>query len=422
MWETLTGLLLETWNLLEEMAPYLLFGFLVAGILNLFISREKVVRHLAHNKFSAVFKASLLGIPLPLCSCGVIPVAAHLEKQGAERGPILSFLISTPTTGVDSILATYSLMGPLLAIMRPVAALFNGLLAGIAANSVAGHHETAGSQGEREANNYQTSSARSTLSGKIKEILTYSFENLLKDVAKWLVIGILIGGAIGYFVPQHLIEQYLGNPLLAYPIMLLIGIPMYVCATGSIPIAASLMLKGMSPGAGFIFLFAGPATNTATLSFVGGKMGRKYLALYLGTILISGLLFGWFIDLIWNLSGQDVNLIHGHTEMLPLWIKRSSAIVLLLLIGRLYLPSFSKAPQAVSGNGLTFTVPNMTCEHCKSKIDRTLRSLEGVEEVKIDLDVKLVEVIGNSSTEKIISAIEKAGYTVADGNGKFSGQ
>lgn len=419
--EIISGLFTEIWILLEEMAPYLLLGFLVAGILNVLIPREKISKHLAHNKFSAVVKASIFGVPLPLCSCGVIPVAAHLEKQGANRGPILSFLISTPTTGVDSILATYALMGPLLAVMRPVAALFNGLFAGALANLAANHREGMQVQDNRSDNNAANGqTGKINFQETIKRIFKYSFEDLVKDVAKWLVIGIIIGGIISYFVPHHFIEAYLGNPLFAYPAMLLIGIPMYVCATGSIPIAASLMLKGLSPGAGFIFLFAGPATNTATLSFVGGKMGKKYLGLYLFTILLSGLLFGWIIDLIWNLSGQDLALISGHTEMLPLWLKRTSAIILLILMVRPFLPKFSGARESFSGKGLQLTVSNMTCEHCKNTIDSTLRNIEGVENVKIDLSMKLVEVSGNPQKEMVVSAIQQAGYRIAGDDGNTS--
>jgi uncharacterized membrane protein YraQ (UPF0718 family)/copper chaperone CopZ len=417
MQDILPGLFTEIWILLEEMAPYLLFGFFVAGILNVLIPREKISKHLAHNKFSAVTKASVSGIPLPLCSCGVIPVAAHLEKQGASRGPILSFLISTPTTGVDSILATYSLMGPLLAIMRPLAALFNGLFTGMITNFVANRQETAGNPTEK---NHASQSVRRehSLSAKIKEIFKYSFEDLVKDVGKWLIIGIIIGGAIGYFIPQELIEQFLGNPLLAYPIMMVIGIPMYVCATGSIPIAASLILKGMSPGAGFVFLFTGPATNTATFSFVGGKMGKKYLVIYLLGILFTSLLFGGMIDFIWNLSGQDINLISSHTEMLPLWLKRVSAIFLLILMLRSFMPVFAKSARAVSRKGLVFKVANMDCEHCKTTIDSALRNIQGVRDVKIDLSVKLVEVIGSPSAEHVKSTIQNAGYTVFESKEK----
>jgi len=404
----LTGLAKETWNLLAEMAPYLLFGFLVAGLLHLFLRQEEVSRHLAKNDFAAVVKASLLGIPLPLCSCAVIPVAAHLKKQGANRGPILSFLISTPTTGVDSILATYSLLGPLLAILRPAAALFNGLLAGALANTL----DNRPSHGlEAKPALATVSHAPPTLTGKLKEIFRYSFDELLRDSARWLIIGAVTGGIISYFAPAALVEKYLGNPLLAYPLMLLVGVPMYVCATGSIPIAASLILKGMSPGAGFIFLFAGPATSTATLSFVIGKMGKKSLALYLATILFSSLLFGWLVDMLWSMSGQDIGLISGDAEALPGWFKTASALVLLILFLRPYI--LPKPKSLPAEHGLRLTVPNMNCEHCKMTIDAALRRLEGVEDVKIDLNGRQVQVLGTLSPETAVAAIEKAGYSIS---------
>lgn len=409
----LTGLAKETWRLLAEMAPYLLFGFLFAGLLHLFLRREKVIRHLAQNDFASVLKASLFGIPLPLCSCAVIPVAAHLEKQGAGRGPVLSFLISTPTTGVDSILATYSLLGPLLAILRPLAALFNGLLAGGLANLVENRRSAPPAAGDAKPAFASASPAPSTLKGKLTEIFRYSFDELLRDSTRWLIIGIITGGAISYFVPAGMVEKYLGNPLLAYPLMLLIGLPMYVCATGSIPIAASLILKGMSPGAGFIFLFAGPATSTAALSFVGGKMGKKSLALYLATILFSSLLFGGLIDTLWSMSGQDFGLISGDAEALPGWFKTTSALILLILFLRPYVP-LRRSKSLPAEPGLQLTVPNMNCEHCKMTIDAALRGLEGVEDVKIDVSSRQVQVVGTLSPETAVAAIEKAGYAIKE--------
>lgn len=401
------GLIKEIWFLLEEMAPYLLLGFAVAGVLHVLLPKEKVTRHLSQDRFSAVVKASVFGIPLPLCSCGVIPVAAHLEKQGARRGPILSFLISTPTTGVDSILATYALLGPLLAVMRPLAALFNGLLTGGIANWLA--------RGERAVPAPPPGQNSGTVAtNRFRAMIDYAFKELVADVAKWLMIGIVAGGVIAYLIPDAWIAQYLGNPLLAYPLMLLIGIPMYVCATGSIPIAASLILKGMSPGAGFIFLFAGPATNTATLSFVGGKMGKRHLLLYLGTILFSGLLFGGLIDLVWQFSGQDAHLVGGQMEMLPGWLKTGSALLLLGLMLRPLLPA-RKA--ALTGGGLLLQVNGMNCEHCRLTIDTTLRAVEGVREVRIDLPRRQVEVIGDAPGEQVIAAIRRAGYDIDNGGG-----
>jgi len=411
MIEIFLGLLREIWFLLLEMAPYLLLGFLVAGILHVLIPAEKVTKHLAQNNMASVIKASLFGVPLPLCSCGVIPVAAHLKKQGANKGPLLSFLVSTPTTGVDSILATYSLLGILFAVVRPVAALFSGLLAGLMSIP----HSEQDSQTEASNNNCVICTDEDPHSHTIMEntrhSIKYAFIELVEDVGKWIALGIIIGGVIGYFVPASIIEKYLGNPFLAYPLMLLIGIPMYVCATGSIPMVAPLILKGMTPGAGLVFLFAGPATNTATLSFVGGEMGRKSLITYLTSIIVGSLLFGFLIDLIWNMSGRDLNLITGTMEMLPEWLKISSGIVLILLI----LKAIIKTPQPeLTGKGLVISVPGMTCENCKRTLEAAIRKVENVLDVNINLKQKKIEVIGAIKKTEVFEAIQTAGYDISE--------
>ncbi len=408
IFEVVTDLLAEIWRLINEMSPYILFGLLIAGLLHITISK-KIYNSFSRNDITSVLKASLFGIPLPLCSCGVIPVAALLKREGAGRGPVMSFLVSTPTTGVDSILATYSLLGPLFAVMRPVAALFTGVFAGLITNL---------SQKDKEKKyNIDFSCTMCELSSphthsfieKIKKMFKYAFYDLVDDIGKWLIIGIVIGGFIGYFVPSWLIEQYLGNPVLAYFIMLAVGIPMYVCATGSIPIAASLIMKGLTPGAGLVFLIAGPATNTATLSFIGGKLGKKSLVIYLATIVFSAVLFGIIVDWLWSLLGKDINLITGGMEMLPSWLKISSSI---LLIGLILYTFLKESGEKVEGMGRIFKVPDMECEHCKRTIDSEIKKLDGVENVNINLKTKEVEVIGNIPEEKVISAIENAGYSV----------
>lgn len=417
MFSLILGLLNEIWILFVEMAPYLLLGFLVAGLLNLFLTREQVAKHLSERRFSSIWKASILGIPLPLCSCGVIPVAAHLDKQGANRGATLSFLISTPTTGVDSILATYGLLGPLLTIARPVAALVNGLLTGSLAIFWDKEKEadsiTQSQQSPSCAIPKNSSPETSkNLIEKLKSAINYGFVELLEDVSKWLVIGIITGGMISFLIPTSFVENYLGNPLMSYSLMLLIGIPMYVCATGSIPIAAALILKGMSPGAGFVFLFAGPATNTATLSFVGGKLGKKHLILYLTTILLCSVAFGALIDYVWISAGQDLSLISGAMEMLPEWLKIASALLLLALMLRPFVMRFISKP--VSDEGLHFEVPDMNCEHCKKTITGALQQVDGVHNVNVMLSLRLVQVVGNAERNELENAIRNAGYNIRD--------
>lgn len=401
--DIITNIINEIWVLFREMAPYLIFGFLIAGLLHVLMPDKTIARHFRSGNIVSVFKASVFGIPLPLCSCGVIPVAAHLRKQGAGQGPTLSFLISTPTTGVDSILATYGVMGPLLAVARPVAALINGMIAGVLANWLPAEERPA------LANIDQTAKAAPTgFRQKARQVLKYAFVDLIADVAKWLLIGIVVGGLISYLIPNAWIETFANHRWLAYFVMLLIGIPMYVCATGSIPIAASLMLKGLSPGAAFVFLFAGPATNTATVSFVGGKMGSRPLAIYLITIFVGGLLSGLALDMIWDWSGQNPALTGGSMEMVPGWLSYGSAIVLAGLLINVFLPR-KKAVEIADAE--TVSVSDMNCEHCKSTLESALCALPEVDQVNIDLPGKLISVSGNATKEQIAEAIQSAGYS-----------
>lgn len=403
----------EIWSLLVEMAPYLLFGFFVAGILHVLIPNDKIYAHLSKNNFYSVLKASLFGVPLPLCSCGVIPVAAYLRKEGAGKGPVLSFLISTPTTGVDSILATYSLLGILFAIIRPVAALFGGVFGGLLTN-FAEKEKTTDIKGDYSCNlcDLTDPNHNHSIFEKIKKIYKYAFSDLIRDVGKWLVIGVVVGGLISYFVPHHFVEKYLGNPFMSYTLMALIGIPMYVCATGSIPIAASLIMKGMSPGAGIIFLILGPATNTATISFVYGKLGRKSLIIYLGSLIVTAMLFAILLDSIWNFYGRDINLIKGGMVMLPQWFNKVCAFFLIFLIVK---PIFVRNKKKEGfGGQMLFKVPQMTCDHCKKVITDSIKSLDSNLTVRVDLERKEVSVDGNAKREEIIKKIKDAGYDVKE--------
>ncbi|MCB0274821.1 MAG: SO_0444 family Cu/Zn efflux transporter [Calditrichaeota bacterium] len=391
------------------MAPYLLFGFFIAGVLHVTFTRDLIYRHMSGNRFGAIVKASAFGVPLPLCSCGVIPVAAHLDKQGAGKAPVVSFLVSTPTTGIDSIAATYGLMGPLLAVARPVAALAGGLLTGAWVRM---------GIKEEVAMAPAAPAAKSAASGDegniVSRIFHYGFIELLSDTSKWLIIGIALGGLISYALPQQWIETYLSNAWLAYPLMLLIGIPMYVCATGSIPVAASLMMKGMSPGAGFIFLMAGPATNTATISFIAGKLGKKTLFIYLASIALTSVLFGLLIDWVWHWGGSQQSWVHGQMEMLPSWLENGSAALLLSLLAWVQLKGFVMSTEGkdLSGKGLLLSIPDMTCKHCVATIETALKSIDGVDDIEINLENHQVLVTGKPDSDAVSKAVVEAGYTL----------
>jgi uncharacterized membrane protein YraQ (UPF0718 family)/copper chaperone CopZ len=409
--DNFNGLVYETWNLLNLMSPYLLLGFLMAGILYILIPKELIYKHFSKDNLSGVTKASLFGVPLPLCSCGIIPVSAYFRKEGAGKAATLAFLTSTPTTGVDSILATYSLLGPLFAIIRPIASFFSGLLAGALHIFI-----------EKEEQKKITPSYSCTVcdeniphkhkwADKIKKVFTYGLFDLVKETWKWLAIGIIIGGILTFYIPSDIMEKYLSNSFISYPLMLIFAIPFYVCATGSIPIVSALILKGLNPGAGFVFLFAGPATNTATLSFVGGKLGKKSLLIYLITIISSAIFFGLFIDYIWYSSGKDINLISGSMVMIPQWLRISSSIILIALIINVILPK-ARENKALTGDKIIIKVNDMTCTHCVKTIDSAIKKLDRIIDVRINLKNKEVTVTGGTSKEQVMDAIKDAGYSI----------
>ncbi|MBL7073523.1 MAG: SO_0444 family Cu/Zn efflux transporter [Candidatus Omnitrophica bacterium] len=333
---TFTGVIKEACLLFGEMAPYLLFGFLFAGILHIFIDTKSISRHLGQNNFLAVIKASLFGIPLPLCSCSVIPAAMSLRREGASKGAVLSFLISTPTTGIDSIFATYSLLGGFFAIYRVVASFVTGVLSGAAANFVLKNTKdkpvTEDSSGCKLC---LRSGCSHSIRQKIKGVFSYAFGDLIKDTGPAFIVGVSIGGAIAYFVPNEFISMYLGSGWPAMFVMLLVGIPMYVCATASIPIAAALMMKGLDPGAAFVFLVAGPATNIVTMTVVARNMGRKALFVYLGAIAISSLSLGYVLNKVYFHfydTSEVFNFILHKRILIPPSIQIFAGVILFLLI------------------------------------------------------------------------------------------
>lgn len=334
MREFINGVALETWRLFFVMSPYLLFGFTVAGILKVLVPDSFLSRHFSGKGILPILKAALAGIPLPLCSCGVIPVTSHLRKLGATKGATVSFIISTPSIGAGSILATASLLGWVFTLIRLLADLVIGVVAGLLINIFVDKKEL-NDKGNKDTHTrtLQNSSLKGDKStGKrFLSILNYAYIELVEDVAKWLVVGLVIGGAISYFMPTDIISYYLGTKWISYTSMLIIGLPMYVCATGSIPMVAPLILKGMNPGAGLIFLIVGPATNTATMSFIAGKLGVRTFIIYLFTIVLGSVLFGLGMDMLWSEFGVSMKEVAG-SHTLPHWLYMLSSLIMLMAV------------------------------------------------------------------------------------------
>lgn len=396
------------WDLFQEMAPYLVLGFLLAGVLHVFFPAHKVHKYLGRKNLKSVINASVVGIPLPLCSCGVIPTGVSFHKNGASKGAAVSFLISTPQTGVDSVLATYSLMGLPFAVIRPIVAFITGIVGGAATNVT----------DDSIVQDEPSTTIKEVKGNKFAAMLRYAFVDFLADIAKWLVIGLAIAALITVLVPDSFFATYLSNPYLNMLLVLLASVPMYVCATGSIPVAMALMIKGISPGAAFVFLMAGPATNAGTLTVISQSLGKKALFTYLATIivgaLLSGIVINEFLPQSWFIPGEITHHVH---HLLPSWLELGSALFLAVMIAYVMLKPLLKKTGIITSNNSNqmehkIKVDGMTCNHCKASVENNLTKISGIRSVSADLDSHVVTLDADSVNEgEIEKTINSLGYS-----------
>ncbi len=335
MFSFLAEVVQASWQLLNQAAFYILFGLLVGGLLKTFLSPAYVAKHLGQGRFSSVFKAALLGIPIPLCSCGVLPAAATLKKQGANNGAVAAFLISTPESGVDSIAMSWALLDPIMTVARPVSAFISAAVAGLLENfiSFTPPQQPAPSPFRMAGTAAPASPAPPQgIAAKLKAGVQYMVNDLWPDIAGWFFIGIIAGGIITALVPDEIFSTWLGGGFSSMLLMLAVGIPLYICASASTPIAAAFILKGASPGTALVFLLAGPATNVTSLTVLIGILGKRATALYLLSIAVVSLLCGLIVDAIYlSLGIKAAATVGKHGAMLPNWVMLGAVVVLFAL-------------------------------------------------------------------------------------------
>ena len=388
------------------MAPYLLLGFFIAGVLHVFVPQRFYARYLSRNNKLSVVWAALLGIPLPLCSCGVIPTAIGLKNEKASKGAIASFLIATPQTGIDSILATFSLMGLGFAIIRPTAALITGVCGGLLVNRMLRDDDVV---------DIDSCSCQTEKGNKVWRVLKYAYYDMLRDIGLRLIIGLVVAALIQVAVPDEFFLQFGSQPLLQMLVLLVIAIPMYICSTGSIPVAAALMVKGLSPGAALVMLMAGPAVNLASILVVHKSMGRRFTSIYLMTIVAFAILFGLLLNatgIDFTVAAQDACCMG--TSALPNPFKLICATILtLLIIFALMMKLFSKfTSKETSDPDVTiYRVEDMHCSHCEAAVVRAVEELPGVEKAKASASANTLTIKGPATEEAIRAAVEGIGYT-----------
>jgi uncharacterized membrane protein YraQ (UPF0718 family)/copper chaperone CopZ len=393
------------WEVLLSLAPWMLLGMAIAGILHVALPRGFVKRHLGGR--GGVAKAVALGVPLPLCSCGVIPAGLGLKRDGASDGAAVGFLISTPQTGVDSILVSSAFLGWPFAIFKVLSAAVTGIVGG---------YLTDATGGAAKAKAESAAADDAERPRGLREAVDHALE-ILRGIWRWIVFGVVVSALIEVCVPQ---DFFTG--LSAYgsvvPVFaaLAISLPLYVCSTASVPIAAALVAGGMPAGAALVFLMAGPATNVATIGAIYRALGRRTLAIYLGTIIVGSLAAAYVFDFV--LVAAAGSMAHLHNE--GSWWAIASSILLLGLLAWFALDDLRKAlarrfaPRPVGVPQVEVGVSGMTCGGCVSKLEKALMDEEGVAAVEVTLDPGRAVISGSIDKVRLRHIIEQLGFEVVE--------
>lgn len=328
----------STWIILVDSAFLLLVGIFLAGLLHILLKRTNLSKIIHGNKNIVVLKSALFGIPLPLCSCSVLPMAEQLRRSGMNKGGTASFLISTPETGVDSILLTYSLTDPLMTVARPVAAFVTALSAGLAVNFIDNSKNNNPNDridtATKNCNNLDIKNNPSSFYGNVKEMVNYSIKTLLKDLAPYLLLGYFLAGIVSLILGNSFehVPQFLSTGWVSYLGAVVVGLPMYICATSSTPLAAILIGAGFSPGAILVFLLVGPATNIASLTVVSTILKKKALFVYLLSIISISVISGIVLDYLYKLLAIQTDYRLQESTYEPNMLSILSAIILTVFI------------------------------------------------------------------------------------------
>ena len=427
--ELIVTLLQNFWTQLRtlffDMAPYIMLGTTIAGLMHVLISKSFVAKHAGSGTWFSVFKAALFGVPLPLCSCGVVPTATYLKNSGASKPAVVSFLISTPQTGIDSMIATYGMMGPFMAVFRPITAFIAGIAGGTLAHFTDGARKAAkpAEQKKTEVLNTETKG----FFAKLKELVDYAYFEFVEDISVNFIIGLAVAAVIALAIPNDFFAgSAVSSGLPGMLLMIAIGIPMYICSTSSIPIALTLMLKGFSPGAAFVFLMAGPATNAASLALITKVLGKKQTILFLGSIIITSLLGGFALDGLISLTGYDfAGSIPAHSHGGEAGFSWFTLAVSLIFLGLLAYALFKRILRKTGaghnhGTAETAEIPGvtvlditgMTCRNCAATTRDAISKVDGITDAEVSIDTQQARIKGDFDKEAVIQAIEAAGYGV----------
>lgn len=330
----MTEILATAWHVLGQMAPFLLLGFFVAGLLHAYVPQRWLVRAMGGRGFGPIVRGTLIGMPLPLCSCGVVPVAVELREKGASRGAVTAFLVTTPETGVDSIAASFAVLHPWMALARPLAAIVTGLVAGVSVerfSKAPARPVVITETPDCCRHDAPVVERRGLLAG-----LRHAFVDLFAEVGVWLLPAILISAVLTAVLEPGAVAKLVSSHALQMAILLVVGIPVYVCATAATPLAGALIASGFSPGSALVFLLVGPATNVVTIVAAKKMLGTKGAVLYVAAVAVTSVLAGIALDALFAHFGVAPGQVASHDHAHESWLTTASSIVLLALIARVW--------------------------------------------------------------------------------------
>ena len=402
----MTTFFLNLWELMLELAPWLFAGTALASLLHVWLPKDFVSRRLGGGGMGEVTRAVALGVPLPLCSCGVIPAAMSLKKEGASDGASTGFLISTPQTGVDSIFVTSSMLGFPFALFKVFAALVTGVIGGYFV-------ERLKSQAVQQRDDRMDFHGHQVNSNAWREAFRYGLDELIYPIWGWLVVGMLVSAVVTTWIPQDQFSALATGGVLTLLLTVAISVPLYVCATASVPVAASLVASGFPEGAALVFLMAGPATNVATIGAVTRVFGKRVMAVYLSTVIVGSIGFGLAFDAFFGLESNQVAMPHAHESLLT----QGSAVA---LIGLLFWFAVQDLSQRFGIKGaregeetVELTVSGLSCGGCVKTLTSGLESVSGVDRVEVILDTGHTSIHGIDLDREVLeSAVRKVGFSV----------
>ena len=392
----------EIWQVWIQLAPWMLLGTLVAGLLHILLPPG--FARLRLRGPAGVFKAVGIGVPLPLCSCGVIPAGIGLKNDGASNGAAISFLISTPQTGVDSAFVSASFLGWPFAFFKLLVAAVTGVIGGLVVESV--------ERPDPSRPGASQTIADPVRDNRLKAMVSHGSE-IIRSIWVWLVIGVLVSALINVFVPPGSLDTIANRgPVVSGLVVLAISLPLYVCATGSVPIAAALVNAGLPASAALVFLMAGPATNVGTVGAIYKRFGGRVFAVYLGTIVIGSMGFGYAFDWLIHVSSSADHMHHpGHGR----WWEHTSGVLLAAVVGwfavedlRGWLHHHSSQPATEGSRRVP--VHGMKCQQCANRLEKALRNDVEIQEARVNLSDEQAIIAGPISDTRLRELIESEGF------------